>query len=184
MFRQPAFGIALSTLVLASGLINTSITSHGSTESTNRSQPLLIPPSQAAILTTTTSIQTNALEKSVFEKINQYRVSQNLPKLRLNTDITEQARIHSQDMANGKVPFSHEGFKQRVSTIPLRHNGASENLALNKGYSNPASEAITGWLKSPGHLQNIHGDYDLTGIGVATNKEGEVYLTQIFIRSK
>lgn len=184
MFRQPAFGIALSTLVLASGLMNTSITSHRSTESTNRSQPLLIPPSQAAMLTTTTTIKTNALEKSVFDKINQYRVSQNLPKLRLNTDITQQARIHSQNMANGKVPFSHEGFEQRVTAIPLKYNNASENLALNKGYSNPVGEAITGWLKSPRHLQNIHGDYDLTGIGVATNKEGEVYLTQIFIRSR
>jgi uncharacterized protein YkwD len=182
MFRQPAVGIIISVLVLGSGLINTSIRAHNSTEQTNGGQPSLIPQSQAAILTTT--FETHALEQSVFDEINQYRVSQNLPKLRLNTHITEQARIHSQNMANGKVPFSHEGLKQRVTAIPLEYNNASENLALNKGYSNPVGEAITGWLKSPQHLQNIHGDYDLTGIGVATNKQGEVYLTQIFIRSR
>ena len=184
MFRQPAVGIIISVLVLGSGLMNTSIRAHNSTEQTNAGQPSLIPPSQVAMLNTTTSIQTNALEKSVFEEINQYRVSHNLPKLRLNTHITQQARIHSQNMANGKVPFSHEGFEERVTAIPLKYNNASENLALNKGYSNPVGEAITGWLKSPQHLQNIRGDYDLTGIGVATNQEGEVYLTQIFIRSR
>ena len=182
MFRQPAFGIALSTLVLASGLMNAPITDNNSKKQTTRNQPLLIPSSQAATLTTT--FKTNALEKSVFEKINQYRVAHNLPELTLNANITQQARIHSQNMANGKVPFSHEGFEQRVTAIPLRYNGASENLALNQGYSNPASEAITGWLSSPGHLKNIHGHYDLTGIGVATNQQGEVYITQIFIRSR
>jgi uncharacterized protein YkwD len=104
--------------------------------------------------------------------------------LTLNANITQQARIHSQNMANGKVPFSHEGFGQRVTAVPLLYNEASENLAFNQGYSNPASEAITGWLSSPGHLKNIQGDYDLTGIGVATNRRGEVYLTQIFIRTR
>ncbi|MBE9201315.1 MULTISPECIES: CAP domain-containing protein [unclassified Nodularia (in: cyanobacteria)] len=182
MFRQPAFGIALSTLVLASGLMNAPITGKSSTEQSTRNQPLLIPSSQAAILTTT--FKTNALEKSVFDDINRYRVAHNLPKLTLNANITQQARIHSQNMANGQVPFSHDGFEQRVTAVPLPYDDASENVALNQGYSNPAREAISGWLASPGHLKNIQGDYDLTGIGVATNRRGEVYLTQIFIRTK
>ncbi|GAX35220.1 CAP domain-containing protein [Nodularia sp. NIES-3585] len=182
MFRQPAFGIALSTLVLASGLMNAPTTGKTSTEQTADNQPLLIPSSQAATLTTT--FETHVLEKSVFDDINRYRVDHNLPKLVLNENITQQARIHSQNMANGKVPFSHDGFEQRVTAIPLRYNNASENVAVNRGYSNPASQAVTGWLESPGHLKNIQGDYDLTGIGVATNAKGEVYLTQIFIRTR
>ncbi|MDB9373881.1 CAP domain-containing protein [Nodularia sphaerocarpa] len=182
MFRKPAFGIALSTLVLASGLMNAPITGKASREQTTRNQPLLIPSSQAAILTTT--FKTNALEKSVFDEINRYRIAHNLPELTLNANITQQARIHSQNMANGKVPFSHEGFEARVTAVPLRYNDASENLAVNQGYSNPVREAMTGWLASPGHLKNIQGDFDFTGIGVATNRQGEVYLTQIFIRTK
>ncbi|MEA5581596.1 CAP domain-containing protein [Nodularia harveyana UHCC-0300] len=182
MFRQPAFGMGLSMLVIASGLMNAPITGKTSTEQTTRNQPLLIPASQAATLSNI--IETNALEKSIFDDINRYRSAHNLPKLTLNAEITQQARIHSQNMANGIVPFSHEGFEQRVTAIPLPYNNASENLALNKGYSNPASEAINGWLESPGHLHNIQGNFDLTGIGVATNQQGEVYLTQIFIRSK
>lgn len=182
MFRQPAFGIALSTLVLASGLMNAPITGQPFTEETTPNQPLLIPSSQAATLTT--KFDTNALEKSVFDDINRYRVTHNLPKLTLNANITQQARIHSQNMANGKVPFSHNGFEQRVTAIPLRYNNASENVAVNRGYSNPASQAVTGWLESPGHLKNIQGNFNLTGIGVAANKKGEVYLTQIFISTR
>lgn len=181
MSRQPAFGIALSVLVLAGALIARPILGHTSTQQATNNQPLSIPSNQVA---TSTSFQTTALEKSVFEDINRYRVSRKLPKLRLNTNITKQARIHSRNMANGKVPFSHQGFEVRVNAIPLRYNSAAENVAFNQGYSNPASEAINGWLNSPGHLKNIKGNYNVTGIGVAANQQGEVYLTQIFLRTK
>ena len=87
-------------------------------------------------------------------------------------------------MAKGKVPFSHLGFKQRVNAITIGYSGAAENVASNLGYSDPANQAVVGWLNSPGHLENVKGHYNLTGIGVVTNTQGEVYLTQIFLRSK
>jgi uncharacterized protein YkwD len=182
MSRQPAFGIALSMLVLASGFVARPIQGHSSTNQATQNQPLSITSNQVAISTTT--FQTTALEKSVFEEINRYRVSKKLSKLTLNANITRQARIHSQNMARGKVPFSHQGFERRVNAIPLRYNSAAENVAFNQGYSNPASQAVIGWLESPGHLKNIKGNYNLTGIGVSANKKGEVYLTQIFLRAR
>ncbi|MBW4613299.1 MAG: CAP domain-containing protein [Desmonostoc vinosum HA7617-LM4] len=181
MFRQTAFGIALSTLVIASGLTTAPISGHTSDKSTHE-QPLSILSSQVAISNTT--FKTAALEKSVFEQINRYRISKGLPRLTLNAKISQQARIHSQNMAKGKVPFSHNGFELRVKAIPLNYNSAAENVAFNQGYTNPAAEAVSGWIKSPGHLKNLKGQYNLTGVGVAANGQGEVYLTQIFLRSK
>ncbi|MBD6618364.1 CAP domain-containing protein [Komarekiella sp. 'clone 1'] len=181
MFRQTAFGIALSTLVLASGLTTTPIPGHTSSNQSTHNQPLSIVSNQVALSTTT--FKTTALEKSVFDQINRYRAAKGLPKLTLNANITKQARIHSQNMANGKVPFSHQGFERRVKAIPLIYNSAAENVAFNQGYSNPAAEAVTGWVDSPGHLKNLKGNYNITGIGVAANQQGEVYLTQIFIRT-
>ncbi|ALF51923.1 alkaline phosphatase [Nostoc piscinale CENA21] len=175
MLRQPAFGIALSTLVLASGFITTPIPSHSSTNSTTQ------PVASSQLASSTTTFNTTALEKSVFEQINRYRASKKLPKLTLNANISRQARIHSQNMAKGKVPFSHNGFEKRVISTSIRFNSAGENVAVNQGYSNPASQAVIGWLESPGHLKNIKGNYNLTGVGVATNQQGEVYLTQIFL---
>ncbi|MBH8554582.1 CAP domain-containing protein [Nostocaceae cyanobacterium CENA357] len=181
MFRQTAFGIALSTLVLATGLMNAPVPSHSSTKQATYDQPLSIPSNQVAISTTT--FQTTALEKSVFDQINRYRAAKKLSKLKLNANISRQARIHSQNMARGKVPFSHQGFELRVKAIPLPYNSAAENVAFNQGYSNPASQAVIGWLESPGHLKNLQGNFNLTGIGVAANKQGEVYLTQIFVHT-
>ncbi|BAY61524.1 allergen V5/Tpx-1 family protein [Calothrix brevissima NIES-22] len=181
MFRQTAFGIALSTLVLASGLTTSPIPGHSSTNKPTQNQTVSIAANQTAA--PTTAFNTTALEKSVFDKVNRYRVSVGLPKLSLNASITRQARIHSQNMASGKVPFSHQGFKQRVTVLPIIYSSAGENVAFNQGYSDPASQAIVGWLNSPGHLKNIQGKYNLTGIGVAANQQGEVYLTQIFLRT-
>ncbi|TFI50843.1 CAP domain-containing protein [Mastigocladus laminosus UU774] len=180
MIRQSAFGTALSMLVLAGGLTTTSL-GHTSTKNLFANQTLLNPSPQIASVAT---FKTTDLEKLVFERINGYRASLGLKKLTLNANISKQARIHSQNMARGKVPFSHQGFEQRVNAIPIRYISAAENVAYNLGYSDPAAEAITGWIKSPEHLVNIKGNYNLTGIGVATNNKGEVYLTQIFIGNR
>lgn len=123
------------------------------------------------------------LEQTVFQKINQYRQSQGLGVLSRNSTITTQARKHSQNMANTRQ-LSHNGFDGRIQVIgqTIQWRGAAENVAYNMGFSNPAAQAVNGWLKSPGHLKNIVGDFNLTGIGVAQNSQGEYYFTQIFIK--
>ncbi|AFZ36488.1 SCP-like extracellular [Stanieria cyanosphaera PCC 7437] len=123
------------------------------------------------------------LEQSVHQQINQYRQSINLPPLQLNSLISEQARMHSQDMAEGKVPLSHEGFEQRAKAIEnsIDYSRVAENVAYNQGYSDPVTQAVQGWIDSPGHRQNIEGNYNLTGIGVVKNDRGEYYFTQIFV---
>ena len=130
------------------------------------------------------SLQT--LEQAVLTQINQYRASRKLPPLIVDARISEQARNHSQAMANGSVPFSHNGFQQRVATIArtIPYSRAAENVAYNQGYSDPVRQAVQGWLQSTGHRQNIEGSFDLTGIGIAQNAKGEYYFTQIFIRRR
>ncbi|MBE9189830.1 CAP domain-containing protein [Gloeocapsopsis crepidinum LEGE 06123] len=126
------------------------------------------------------------LEQSIHKQINEYRRSRNLPPLTLNSQISAQALAHSQAMASGKVPFSHDGFDQRVQIIrrSIPYRAAAENVAFNQGYSNPDVQAVQGWIKSAGHRVNIEGQYDLTGIGISRNSKGEYYFTQIFIRSR
>ncbi len=127
-----------------------------------------------------------SLEQSVLQQINQYRASRKLAPLKLDARISAQAAAHSQAMATGKVPFSHNGFDQRVQAIArsLPYSSAAENVAYNQGYADPATQAVQGWLKSPGHLKNIQGQFNLTGISVVRNAKGEYYFTQIFIRSR
>ena len=123
------------------------------------------------------------LEQLAYQQINQYRQSINLPPLKLNNSITQQSRIHSENMAQGKTAFSHDGFEQRVDAIgtTVVYRSAAENVAYNMGYADPVKSAVDGWLKSPGHYKNIVGDFNLTGVGVAKNAQGEYYFTQIFV---
>ncbi|MGH1397087.1 MAG: CAP domain-containing protein [Trichormus sp.] len=123
-----------------------------------------------------------SIEQAVFDQINQYRASQNLPALTRNSAIDEQARTHSQNMASGQVPFSHQGADQRFKATGIPYKTASENVAYNQD-RDPATSAVQSWLQSPGHLANINSNTNLTGIGVAINGRGVVYLTQIFMRS-
>ncbi|MBN1448396.1 MAG: CAP domain-containing protein [Bacteroidetes bacterium] len=126
------------------------------------------------------------MEQRVHTLINQHRVDLGLAPLTLRDVITIQARNHSRNMADGTVPFSHDGFTDRVdaisSQIPI--SGAAENVATISGYSDPARIAVDRWIKSAGHKANLEGDYDLTGIGVAQSATGGYYLTQMFAKSR
>lgn len=126
------------------------------------------------------------MEASVHQQINEYRQSLDLPPLRLDARISEQARRHSQAMANGRVPFSHDGFAGRIQAIAkaISYRQAAENVAYNQGYSKPDEQAVEGWLKSPGHRENIESEFDLTGIGISKNAKGEYYFTQVFIKRR
>jgi uncharacterized protein YkwD len=170
--------MALGTLVLASGIFALSAPGQSLTQTPVTTKQLK-PVSRVA-----QSTNTAAIEQSIFNQINRYRVSKGLRALTRDSRIDTQARIHSQNMASGKVPFGHQGFQQRVQATKISFRGAAENVAYNKGYSDPATQAVQGWLKSTGHRTNIEGNYNLTGIGVATNSKGEVYFTQIFIRTR
>ncbi|MGB3638034.1 MAG: CAP domain-containing protein [Rivularia sp. (in: cyanobacteria)] len=181
MSRKTILGIAFTTIVLASAMTTKPVPGHTSTSEPTVKKPLVIPSPPIKLSNT---VKTTELEKSIFDKINQYRVSKKLPKLKLDSKISKQARIHSQNMAKHQVPFSHNGFAKRVDGTFIRYNSASENVAFNFGYEDPVAEAVKGWIESPGHLKNIKGKYNLTGIGVAVNSEDEYFLTQIFIRSR
>jgi len=54
---------------------------------------------------------------------------------------------------------------------------------MNWGSTDPVGVAVSGWLNSTGHRNNIEGNYDLTGVGVAKSSDGKYYLTQMFAKS-
>ena len=123
-----------------------------------------------------------ALARQVHYSVNEYRKSLNLAPLTLNTEISQQARQHSKDMAEKKVEFGHSGFDRRIKALKdISYRSAAENVGYNQGYGDPVEQAVSGWIESEGHRQNMTGNYNLTGIGVVKNQQQEYYFTQIFI---
>jgi uncharacterized protein YkwD len=125
---------------------------------------------------------TATLEQQTYAKINQYRLSKGRRALVWSDVIAGQARQHSQMMARGKARFGHSGFNDRTAAIgqSVPWSRAGENVAINR----TAADVVDRWVKSRSHRANIEGDFDLTGIGAATARDGSVYFTQIFIKAK
>jgi uncharacterized protein YkwD len=176
MLKNLLSGVTIGTLAIASNLSMT-YCAQSLTPVTPRatSAPKLIAQVDPSVA---------AMEQSILKQINQYRATRNLPALTLDATITQQSRTHSQNMADKKVLFGHQGFEQRVKDIgkAIAYRSVAENVAYNMGYKDPATRAVQGWLKSPGHLKNIQGQYNLTGIGVIKNAKNEIFFTQMFVR--
>jgi uncharacterized protein YkwD len=59
----------------------------------------------------------------------------------------------------------------------------AENIHRNRGTDDPVATALEGWWASPGHRANmLSADFDQTGIGVAVDRDGIFYLTQVFVQ--
>jgi uncharacterized protein YkwD len=142
-------------------------------------------PTPISVPTPTDTSALNNLEKSIYDRINNYRQSLDLPPLAIDLVISAQARIHSEEMAKiGNM--NHDGFTGRTDSIAkaIPFRSAAENVAVNMSYKRPDLIAVEGWIESPGHHRNIIGRFDLTGIGVVQGARGEYYFTQIFVRRR
>lgn len=121
-------------------------------------------------------------QKMILYYVNQYRAKYHLVPLKLINTISQEAAHHSSDMARKAMPFGHSGFNGRINRLyhQIPHcNGGAENVAY---YRINAKRLVEGWIASSGHRQNILGNYNLTGIGIAHGKKGWAYYTQIFLR--
>jgi uncharacterized protein YkwD len=121
----------------------------------------------------------DSVEAEVHRLVNEHRTGMGLPALQWSETIAYECRQHSQDMASTHN-LSHDGFNDRINKIgeTISWSWAGENVAYN--YS--AQGAVTAWLNSPGHKNNIESNSNLTGVGVAYDGN-TIYFTQIFIRS-
>jgi uncharacterized protein YkwD len=126
-------------------------------------------------------------EKQAFELINKQRKANGLKELAWSDDAAEVARRHSQSMAEYKF-FSHQGLDgsmvdDRADSLGLRKWLAiGENIAYNRGYSNPVEFAVECWMKSTGHKENIlNRGWKESGIGIAVASDGSYYFTQVFL---
>jgi len=124
------------------------------------------------------------VEFAAFKLINEHRESMGVQPLEHHQDTYDLALEHSINMANGTVPFSHNGFDDRLSRLRINHiiPKAGENVAANN-LSNPANIAFQGWLESAGHRRNME-DVDFThgGIAVSIKDNGVYYFTHFLVK--
>ena len=99
-----------------------------------------------------------------------------------NSAMAQQAK----SSGSSDIQISHDNFSDRAEeAFTFGYNLVGENVGGIRGYAQEdVSDAfVNGWNNSPGHRENIVGDYSHTGIAVYVDPEdGTVYATQLFGR--
>ena len=123
----------------------------------------------------------NDTEIETMRLINEYRVSVGLNALERINHISYKCEEHNKYMIANNV-VDHNDFVARSSnmTSVLGAKKVGENVAYN--YKTPEA-ALRAWLDSPGHKENIVGDYTHFGLSVTTDSAtGKKYYTNIFVK--
>ena len=116
--------------------------------------------------------------------LNGQRARQGLKPLCINSKLQRIAQEHSDNQARQRK-MSHDlpgsTFNQRTRASGYNGGGQAENVAMTS-YLNLQSVNDM-WWNSPGHRNNIVGDYTHVGIGHGKASDGSNYFTQNFGKS-
>ena len=133
--------------------------------------------------TTTADTANGGLAEDVLKYTNEFRKSKVLKTLEMRSDLNTIARRHSEDMAGGRCGFGHEGYNLRVSKVRKIIKPCEGFVGENVAYgARTGKAAFDIWKNSSGHRKNMLGDYKYIGIGIASNRRGIIYYTQLFVR--
>ena len=123
----------------------------------------------------------NSIEVKTMELINAHRVSKGLNPLQNINHMSYKSEEHNNYMIANNV-VNHNGFSARSENIMLTlgATSVSENIAYN--YNTPEA-VLNAWLASPGHKENIEGNFTHFGIAIKENPAtGKKYYTNIFAK--
>lgn len=130
----------------------------------------------------TTAFQ-SAQEISAGNLLNSDRARYGLDPLTIDPELSRIARIKSEDMRDNHY-FAHSSptygdVRQMLKQFGYSYTAAGENIAHHRD----VDKAQAALISSPGHRRNVLSRaYTKVGIGIALDKNGYVYLTQIFCR--
>ncbi len=142
--------------------------------------PVIIGLSLLFSLNSFTPPNTSNLVYEVLTQTNTFRKSKGMNTLEMRGDLNELAKKHSEDMAKGRVGFGHAGFGKRFAKAEKKirnFHGFAENVAYG---AISGKQVVMMWEKSPGHRRNLLGPYKYAGIGIAKNKQGQIFFTEVF----
>jgi Cysteine-rich secretory protein family len=108
-------------------------------------------------------------------KINSSRAAAGLGPLESYWDLTDDARSHSNLMADRGEIF-HSSTLGSVTSV-------WEKLGENVGVGLDVDSLHTAFMNSPGHRGNILGDYNYVGVGVTEGADGFIWVTVIFMKA-
>lgn len=144
--------------------------------------PVIATPSPSTGNDYTTGSIT-AQEDNAFLLLNQDRAANGRSALTLDPSLCALARLKSQDM-NANHYFAHTSPTLGSAAEMLRNHGyAFTSVGENIAHHATVAKAQAAFMSSTGHRTNILGSqWTKVGIGVCSDSQGYVYVTQLFVR--
>ena len=127
-----------------------------------------------------------SMEQAVARHVNEVRRAHDRLPLEVDRTLSRVAREHACALAR-QGTLSHDGPSRqsvgdRVKAAGKPFRMVGENLAWNQNAQDPVSSAMSGWLRSPGHRENIlRPGFSETGIGIC-RRGPAYYFVQVFLR--
>jgi uncharacterized protein YkwD len=125
-------------------------------------------------------------EVKLVDMTNQERKKMDLPLLKLSPALSKIARGHSENMARqGKMEhvLDNKGPFDRLRDAGFKYMKAGENIASGQGVT--LATIMKAWMDSKAHRANILlPEYTEIGLGIARDKTGQLYFTQVFAKPR
>ncbi|HXG84924.1 MAG TPA: CAP domain-containing protein [Pyrinomonadaceae bacterium] len=124
----------------------------------------------------------------IFTLINAERIKSRLIELSWDDDVAKIAVEYSKKMAKenffGHFDSDGRNVLERAKSAKLRDwSKIGENLFSIEQTEKFDGFAVKNWMKSLTHRQNIlDPEWTATGIGIGESKDGEIFITQVFIK--
>ena len=130
------------------------------------------------------------LERETFDLLNAKRKERGLAPLVWSDSVAAVAKEHSVDMASMNY-FSHKDMSgryvsDRADSMGLKKwRAIGENIAFNRGFSDPITRTVELWMNSTSHRQNLLDDHwKESAVGIAVADDGSYFFTQVFLDKK
>jgi len=115
--------------------------------------------------------------------LNDHRTRLSLPKLAYTESLTLEAQIHTDDMAQRRLRFGHDGMSQRCLNARRAMRGGNACGEIVSRFHQNADQAFNGWMNSWNHRTQIEDPrYTHMGIGLAIDGGGLPYWTVLFLQ--
>ncbi|KAJ2342082.1 hypothetical protein GGH91_003638 [Coemansia sp. RSA 2671] len=124
--------------------------------------------------------------QEMLDDVNSRRGEDGLSPLELSDDLNAMAQNHSdyQVLIHKMTHDDPNGsLGQRANTAGIKWSRLAENVAMG---GETVAGVMSQWENSPHHLENILGDYNIVGFGLAvdgTGTKGTTYWTQDFAKT-
>lgn len=172
---------------------NVGVSENRSTESQMTSFRLLIVALALLVLTScgttgsaplpaSSNIAAEGVEERVVSYVNAKRGSVSKPTLTRNARLDSMARALAARLAE-EGQLTHSGFQARFAKAHAETGATQfgENAHCVPPGGDPARRLVEEWLASRIHRNNIlNGNWNLTGVGAATDKSGRIWAVQVF----